>query len=174
MNREGLRESFTFQHTELHRISRAGIKRPARYMAPWRRWLSRRPVTAEVTGSSPVGVARLNAYVAQLEERLFRKQRAAGSIPAVGFMRLLTNVRMTRFLTNVRMIRFLTNVRMMSSADGCSCFYGFIAQLVERAAVNREVEGSNPSVPAFGSLAQPGERLSYKQKAAGSIPAVST
>ena len=134
-------------------------------MAPWRRWLSRRPVTAEVTGSSPVGVARLNAYVAQLEERLFRKQRAAGSIPAVGFMRLLTNV---------RMIRFLTNVRMMSSADGCSCFYGFIAQLVERAAVNREVEGSNPSVPAFGSLAQPGERLSYKQKAAGSIPAVST
>ena len=125
-------------------------------MAPWRRWLSRRPVTAEVTGSSPVGVARLNAYVAQLEERLFRKQRAAGSIPAVGFMRLLTNV------------------RMMSSADGYSCFYGFIAQLVERAAVNREAEGSSPSVPAFGSLAQPGERLSYKQKAAGSIPAVST
>ena len=165
MNREGLRESFILQHTELHRISRAGMKKPAGYMAPWRRWLSRRPVTAEVTGSSPVGVARLNAYVAQLEERLFRKQRAAGSIPAVGFMRLLTNV---------RMIRFLTNVRMMSSADGCSCFYGFIAQLVERAAVNREVEGSNPSVPAFGSLAQPGERLSYKQKAAGSIPAVST
>jgi hypothetical protein len=27
------------------------------HKAPWRSWLARRPVTAEVAGSSPVGVA---------------------------------------------------------------------------------------------------------------------
>ncbi len=36
----------------------AGRERPVRPVkAPWRSWLARRPVTAEVAGSSPVGVA---------------------------------------------------------------------------------------------------------------------
>ena len=39
-------------------VSRApGRVRSLSYMAPWRSWLARRPVTAEVAGSSPVGVA---------------------------------------------------------------------------------------------------------------------
>jgi hypothetical protein len=41
------------------RYSFAGARKGAKLYieAPWRSWLARRPVTAEVAGSSPVGVA---------------------------------------------------------------------------------------------------------------------
>jgi hypothetical protein len=42
------------------RYSFAGARKgcvPWATEAPWRSWLARRPVTAEVAGSSPVGVA---------------------------------------------------------------------------------------------------------------------
>ena len=48
-------------------------------MAQWLSWLERRPVTAEVTGSSPVWV--VNGILAQLGEHLPYKQRVTGSSP---------------------------------------------------------------------------------------------
>ena len=48
-------------------------------MAQWRSWLSRRPVTAEVTGSSPVWV--VFGILAQLGEHLPYKQGVTGSSP---------------------------------------------------------------------------------------------
>ena len=48
--------------------------------AQWLSWLERRPVTAEVTGSSPVWVA-YNGVLAQLGEHLPYKQRVIGSSP---------------------------------------------------------------------------------------------
>ena len=57
-------------------------------MARWLSWLERRPVTAEVAGSSPAGVAFLrsfckiaNGVLAQLGEHLPYKQRVTGSSP---------------------------------------------------------------------------------------------
>ena len=53
-------------------------------MASWLSWLERRPVTAEVAGSSPAWVACItNAYgvLAQLGEHLPYKQRVTGSSP---------------------------------------------------------------------------------------------
>ena len=57
-------------------------------MAQWLSWLERRPVTAEVAGSSPAGVAFLrsfckiaNGVLAQLGEHLPYKQRVTGSSP---------------------------------------------------------------------------------------------
>ena len=55
-------------------------------MAQWLSWLERRPVTAEVTGSSPVWVV-LYGILAQLGEHLPYKQRVTGSSP-VGPIRL--------------------------------------------------------------------------------------
>ena len=55
-------------------------------MASWLSWLERRPVTAEVEGSSPSGVV-LNCSIyyhgilAQLGEHLPYKQRVTGSSP---------------------------------------------------------------------------------------------
>ena len=55
------------------------------YKALWLSWLERRPVTAEVGGSSPPGVVivRNHAYgiLAQLGEHLPYKQRVIGSSP---------------------------------------------------------------------------------------------
>ena len=48
-------------------------------MASWLSWLERRPVTAEVAGSSPAGVA--NGILAQLGEHLPYKQGVTGSSP---------------------------------------------------------------------------------------------
>ena len=48
-------------------------------MARWLSWLERRPVTAEVAGSSPAGV--VNGILAQLGEHLPYKQRVTGSSP---------------------------------------------------------------------------------------------
>ena len=55
-------------------------------MARWLSWLERRPVTAEVVGSSPIRVVRhfLIMYcgiLAQLGEHLPYKQRVTGSSP---------------------------------------------------------------------------------------------
>ena len=44
-------------------------------------WLVRRPVTAEVTGSSPVGVA-IYAGIAQSVEQLICNQQVGGSNPS--------------------------------------------------------------------------------------------
>ena len=48
-------------------------------MAQWLSWLERRPVTAEVAGSSPAWVA--HGSLAQLGEHLPYKQRVTGSSP---------------------------------------------------------------------------------------------
>ena len=54
-------------------------------MAQWLSWLERRPVTAEVAGSSPAGVvsiiARNYGILAQLGEHLPYKQGVTGSSP---------------------------------------------------------------------------------------------
>ena len=49
------------------------------YKASWLSWLERRPVTAEVGGSSPPGV--VCGILAQLGEHLPYKQRVTGSSP---------------------------------------------------------------------------------------------
>ena len=49
-------------------------------MASWLSWLERRPVTAEVEGSSPSGVVS-SGILAQLGEHLPYKQRVTGSSP---------------------------------------------------------------------------------------------
>ena len=52
--------------------------------AQWRSWLARRPVTAEVAGSSPVWVAglfRTPGSVAQLGERSTENRKVTGSMP---------------------------------------------------------------------------------------------
>ena len=48
-------------------------------MAQWLSWLERRPVTAEVVGSSPIWV--VNGVLAQLGEHLPYKQGVTGSSP---------------------------------------------------------------------------------------------
>ena len=55
-------------------------------LAQWLSWLERRPVTAEVTGSSPVWVVKyfkllFYGILAQLGEHLPYKQRVTGSSP---------------------------------------------------------------------------------------------
>ena len=54
-------------------------------MASWLSWLERRPVTAEVAGSSPAGVVSNGSYcsgiIAQLGEHLPYKQGVTGSSP---------------------------------------------------------------------------------------------
>jgi hypothetical protein len=54
------------------------------YMARWLSWLERRPVTAEVVGSSPIRVAY--ADMAQLAEQLICNQQVIGSSPIIGFL----------------------------------------------------------------------------------------
>ena len=54
--------------------------------AQWLSWLERRPVTAEVEGSSPFWVVKIFMYfghgiLAQLGEHLPYKQRVTGSSP---------------------------------------------------------------------------------------------
>ena len=55
-------------------------------MAWWLSWLERRPVTAEVVGSSPIRVAILIPFasVAQLVEQRTENPRVVGSIPTGG------------------------------------------------------------------------------------------
>ena len=54
----------------------------SRYMARWLSWLERRPVTAEVVGSSPIWVVYNKCGIlAQLGEHLPYKQGVIGSSP---------------------------------------------------------------------------------------------
>ena len=58
-------------------------------MAQWLSWLERRPVTAEVTGSIPVGVIMIFSFrsdVAQLAEQLICNQQVIGSSPIIGLV----------------------------------------------------------------------------------------
>ena len=52
-----------------------------RILAWWLSWLERRPVTAEVVGSSPIRVVINSGILAQLGEHLPYKQRVTGSSP---------------------------------------------------------------------------------------------
>ena len=69
-------------------------------MARWLSWLERRPVTAEVEGSSPFWVVctvryerlTLNGVLAQLGEHLPYKQRVIGSSPIVPIFSLNFNM----------------------------------------------------------------------------------
>ncbi len=94
-------------------------------MAQWLSWLERRPVTAEVEGSSPFWVVRLNdslivssmnGVLAQLGEHLPYKQRVTGSSP-------------------VGPIVYFKNI---ICAD--------MAQLAEQLICNQQVGGSSPSI----------------------------
>ena len=58
------------------------------YMAQWLSWLERRPVTAEVVGSSPIWVVFSYGILAQLGEHLPYKQRVTGSSPTRGACRM--------------------------------------------------------------------------------------
>ena len=55
------------------------------YKARWLSWLERRPVTAEVVGSSPIRVV-LHADMAQLAEQLICNQQVIGSSPIIGLL----------------------------------------------------------------------------------------
>ena len=61
-------------------------------MAQWLSWLERRPVTAEVEGSSPFWV--VYGILAQLGEHLPYKQRVTGSSPVGPIVSLLRYVPM--------------------------------------------------------------------------------
>ena len=85
-------------------------------MAQWLSWLERRPVTAEVEGSSPFWVvsvkaeAKVHGVLAQLGEHLPYKQGVTGSSP-VG-----------------------------------PIFYADVAQLAEQLICNQQVIGSSPII----------------------------
>ena len=91
-------------------------------MARWLSWLERRPVTAEVVGSSPIRVAKWKIFeafgiLAQLGEHLPYKQRVTGSSP----------------------------VGPIYSAKGIF-FIADVAQLAEQLICNQQVIGSSPII----------------------------
>jgi hypothetical protein len=91
-------------------------------VAQWLSWLERRPVTAEVTGSSPVWVViRKNeikyGVLAQLGEHLPYKQRVIGSSP-IGPI----------------------------SPKKTDWFFADVAQLAEQLICNQQVIGSSPII----------------------------
>ena len=82
-------------------------------MAQWRSWLARRPVTAEVAGSSPVWVAgliRTPGSVAQLGERSTENRKVTGSMP-VGAT-IFGYFRQSFFVSSRKMIPTLLIVRL--------------------------------------------------------------
>ena len=89
-------------------------------MAQWLSWLERRPVTAEVEGSSPFWVVRFSerkieyGILAQLGEHLPYKQRVTGSSPVGPIY-----------------------------TEKCRTFLD--SSMVEHTAVNRGVVGSSPT-----------------------------
>ena len=64
---------------ECQRFPVCGFEGTSKRLARWLSWLERRPVTAEVVGSSPIRVALWG--LAQLGEHLPYKQRVTGSSP---------------------------------------------------------------------------------------------
>ena len=100
-------------------------------MARWLSWLERRPVTAEVTGSSPVWVVYseilyslqvTRGILAQLGEHLPYKQRVTGSSPVGPIFRIYAE----------RLV------------------YADMAQLAEQLICNQQVIGSSPIVGSYG------------------------
>ena len=91
-------------------------------MAQWLSWLERRPVTAEVVGSSPIWVVSLkcekDGVLAQLGEHLPYKQRVIGSSPIGPILRYY--------------------MAAAKSAD--------VAQLAEQLICNQQVIGSSPII----------------------------
>ena len=87
-------------------------------MARWLSWLERRPVTAEVVGSSPIRVVTFG-ILARLGEHLPYKQRVIGSSP----------IGPTQWLILSIIKRF---------AD--------MAQLAEQLICNQQVNGSSPFI----------------------------
>ena len=65
--------------------------------AQWLSWLERRPVTAEVVGSSPIWVVCKFGILAQLGEHLPYKQRVIGSSP-------IGSTRIARYKFNIYII----------------------------------------------------------------------
>ncbi len=112
-------------------------------MAQWLSWLERRPVTAEVTGSSPVWVVGFTEWysltifsygiLAQLGEHLPYKQRVIGSSPIGPIYCWL---------------------------------YADVAQLAEQLSCNQQVIGSSPIIGFVDSLC----RLSIYKIIFGQIP----
>lgn len=86
------RTEHRFPKPEVAGSSPAGESKKSKHLGSVAQSGERRPVTPEVTGSKPVGSAilvdavdmPLYAGLAQLAERLLRKQDVAGSIPAIG------------------------------------------------------------------------------------------
>ena len=75
------------------------LKVYAFHKASWLSWLERRPVTAEVAGSSPAGVVcKISGIIAQLGEHLPYKQGVTGSSP-VGPIFLLLYADVAQFMT---------------------------------------------------------------------------
>ena len=121
-------------------------------MAQWLSWLERRPVTAEVVGSSPIWVVYFKNEVrikyfygilAQLGEHLPYKQRVIGSSPIgpIGYTLLPS--------------RFY-------KAGTITTTYADVAQLAEQLTCNQQVIGSSPIVGLviwMGSRVAKGGRL---------------
>ena len=93
-----------------------------RNLARWLSWLERRPVTAEVVGSSPIRV--VFGILAQLGEHLPYKQRVIGSSP-IG---PIANRHLPAWLNQI---------------------YANVAQLAEQLICNQQVIGSSPIVGLF-------------------------
>ena len=99
-------------------------------MAQWLSWLERRPVTAEVVGSSPIWVVSYFhseittacGILAQLGEHLPYKQRVTGSSP----------------------VGPILAVRMFTA--GMAVVLADMAQLAEQLICNQQVIGSSPII----------------------------
>ena len=105
-------------------------------MASWLSWLERRPVTAEVVGSSPIWVVQLRkrlraieGVLAQLGEHLPYKQRVIGSSPIGPIYK------------NADMAQLAEQLICNQQVNGSSPFIGFCQQ------------GNNPA-SVHGPLAQ--------------------
>ena len=116
-------------------------------MAQWLSWLERRPVTAEVTGSSPVWVVSsetkvIYGIIAQLGEHLPYKQGVIGSSPIGPIMDGFPSGQRGQ---TVNLLATLSVVRIhlhpfakRHNAD--------VAQLAEQLICNQQVIGSSPII----------------------------
>ena len=122
------------------------------FVASWLSWLERRPVTAEVEGSSPSGVVEFNkqfGILAQLGEHLPYKQRVIGSSPIgpIIFQGISWPYPLRR--RSAWLVRFA----IKPNAD--------VAQLAEQLICNQQVNGSSPLIGSIwmASRVAKGDRL---------------
>ena len=94
-------------------------------MASWLSWLERRPVTAEVAGSSPAGVARVSRYV---------KPRVVSVISLLHIWDLSSAGRASALQAEGH--RF----------EPCRSHFADVAQLAEQLICNQQVIGSSPII----------------------------